>query len=104
MPPDEIEMVVSELGLDPDWSAAYTANSGQQDTVIRVQLTEARKKSAQEYAVLLRHAFATDPQFADLRFSFDTGGMVSTALNYGVSSPVDVQIEMGSGTRDEAMK
>ena len=102
IPADEREMIVSEMGLDPDWSAAYTANSGQQDTVIRIQLTEGRKRSAQEYAVLLRHAFADDPQFADLRVSFDTGGMVSTALNYGVSSPIDVQIE--GGTREEAMK
>jgi multidrug efflux pump subunit AcrB len=98
----QIEMIVSELGLDPDWSAAYTANSGQQDTVIRIQLTEARAKSAQEYATDLRKAFAEDERFADLRFSFDTGGMVSTALNFGVSSPIDVQIE--GGTKDEAMK
>jgi multidrug efflux pump subunit AcrB len=88
--------------LDPDWSAAYTANSGQQDTVMRVQLTEERARSAQEYAVLLRHAFAEDSRFDDLRINFDTGGMVSTALNYGVSSPIDVQIE--GGTREEAMK
>ena len=95
-------MIVSEMGLDPDWSAAYTANSGQQDTVIRMQLSEERQHSAQEYAIELRHALAADPQFADLRVSFDTGGMVSTALNYGVSSPIDVQIEGGS--REQAMK
>ncbi len=102
IPAKEREMVVSEIGLDPDWSAAYTANSGQQDTVIRVQLTEARKRSAQEYAVVLREALQADPRFADLSFSFDTGGIVSTALNFGVSSPIDVQIEGGS--REEAMK
>src|SRR5262249_54183671 len=33
IPKHEMEMIVSELGLDPDWSAAYTANSGQQDVV-----------------------------------------------------------------------
>jgi multidrug efflux pump subunit AcrB len=101
IPPTEREMIVSEMGLDPDWSAAYTANSGQQDTVIRIQLTEARRHSAQEYAVLLRHAFKEEPRFADLRVSFDTGGMVSTALNFGVSSPIDVQIE--GGTLDEGL-
>ena len=46
----ELEMIVTEMGLDPDWSAAYTANSGQQDAVIRVQLNEKRSHSAQEYA------------------------------------------------------
>ena len=96
IPREEREMIVSELGLDPDWSAAYTANAGQQDTVIRVQLSEHRKRTAQEYAVRLRHAFAAEARFNDLRVSFDTGGMVSTALNYGVSSPIDIQIEGGS--------
>ena len=43
IPADEREMIVSEMGLDPDWSAAYTANSGQQDAVIRIQLNEKRK-------------------------------------------------------------
>jgi multidrug efflux pump subunit AcrB len=92
IPRKDREKVVTELGVDPDWSSAYTANSGQQDGVIRIQLTEQRSKSSQEYAVLLRHAFATEPDFADLRVSFDTGGMVSTALNYGASSPIDIQI------------
>jgi multidrug efflux pump subunit AcrB len=93
IPAREREMVVTELGLDPDWSAAYTANSGQQDAVVRIQLTEKRTLSAQEYAIKLRHLFDADPRFADLRISFDTGGMVSTALNLGASSPVDVEVQ-----------
>lgn len=102
IPAGEREMIVSEVGLDPDWSAAYTANSGQQDTIIRVQLTEQRTRSAQQYAVKLRHLLSDDPRFADLRVSFDTGGMVSTALNYGASSPIDIQIE--GGTPEKALK
>jgi multidrug efflux pump subunit AcrB len=96
IPAGEREMIVTELGLDPDWSAAYTANSGQQDAVVRVQLTEKRALSAQEYAELLRHKFVANPAFNDLRFSFDTGGMVSTALNMGASSPIDIQIQGGT--------
>jgi multidrug efflux pump subunit AcrB len=96
IPRSEREMITSEIGLDPDWSAAYTANSGQQDTVVRVQLTEKRSLSAQEYAVKLRHLLAANSQFNDLRISFDTGGMVSTALNYGASSPIDIQISGGT--------
>jgi multidrug efflux pump subunit AcrB len=99
IPAREREMIVTELGLDPDWSAAYSANSGQQDAVIRVQLNETRRKSAQEYAVLLRHKFAAQPNFNDLRLSFDTGGMVATALNYGASSPIDIQIQGGTQTQ-----
>jgi multidrug efflux pump subunit AcrB len=97
IPAAERDIIVSEMGLDPDWSVAYTANAGQQDAVIRVQLNEKRTASAQEYAVRLRHLFAEEPRFADLRFNFDTGGMVSTALNMGASSPIDIQVEGGKG-------
>jgi multidrug efflux pump subunit AcrB len=96
IPPHELQMIVSEIGLNNDWSAAYSANGGQQDTVIRLQLKPERTKSAQEYAVLLRKRLATDPKFTDLEFSFDTGGMVSAALNFGASSPIDIQITGGT--------
>jgi multidrug efflux pump subunit AcrB len=93
IPAKERDMVVTELGIDPDWSASFTANSGQQDATVRVQLNEKRTLSAQEYAIKLRHLFSSDSRFADLRISFDTGGMVSTALNMGASSPVDVEVQ-----------
>ncbi len=96
VPPHELQMVVSEIGLNNDWSAAYSQNAGQQDTVIRLQLAPERTRSAQEYAVLLRKKLAGDPRFSDLEFSFDTGGMVSAALNFGAASPIDIQITGGT--------
>jgi multidrug efflux pump subunit AcrB len=96
IPPHELKMVVSEIGLNNDWSAAYSLNAGQQDTVIRIQLTEERTLSAQQYAVALRRALIAKPEFSDLEFSFDTGGMVSAALNFGASSPIDVQVTGGT--------
>src|SRR5262249_3992801 len=50
-----------------------------------------------------RHRFQENDRFADLRVSFDTGGMVSTALNNGASSPIDIQIS-GSPTDPEMVK
>lgn len=96
IPPHELEMVVSEIGLNNDWSAAYSANAGQQDTVIRLQLKPERSHSAQEYAVMLRKRMAEDPRFSDLEFSYDTGGMVSAALNFGAASPIDIQVIGGT--------
>ena len=96
IPGHELQMVVSEIGLNNDWSAAYSQNAGQQDTVLRVQLSPDRSKSAQEYAILLRKAFAAESKYADLEFSFDTGGMVSAALNFGAASPIDIQITGGT--------
>ncbi|HXG08502.1 MAG TPA: efflux RND transporter permease subunit [Gemmataceae bacterium] len=98
--PGDLRMIVSEVGTTTNWSAAYTPNSGPQDAVIKVQLTDNRSKTAQEYASLLRRKFAErqqgDPEFADLRISFDTGGMISAALNYGATSPIEIQVVGGS--------
>lgn len=101
IPAKERTMIVCELGLVSDWSAAYTLNAGTQDTVIKIQLSEHRTKSSQKYASDLRKKFLADPRFTDLRVSFDTGGMVSAALNQGANSPVDIQIS--GGTQAEAM-
>lgn len=96
IPARERRMVISELGLVPDWSAAYTPNAGTQDTVIKIQLSDQRTLSSQQYASLIRRRLLDEPRFADLRVSFDTGGMISAALNYGASSPIDVQVLGGS--------
>jgi multidrug efflux pump subunit AcrB len=101
IPAKERSMIVSEIGLNPDWSSAYTANAGQQDTVIRIQLSEERTLTSQRWAVKLRHALSGTERFSDLQFSFDTGGMVAAALNFGASSPIDIQLT--GGTMDQAM-
>jgi Cu/Ag efflux pump CusA len=96
IPANERSTIISELGLNPDWSSAYTTNAGQQDSILRVQLLPKRSKSAGEYAVQLRQAFRENPAFADLQAEFDTGGMISTALNLGATSPIDIEIEGGT--------
>ena len=48
IPAPEIKMIVSELGVTANWSAAYTANSGPQDAVVKIQLTDAKALIQQE--------------------------------------------------------
>ncbi len=97
--PSDLRMIIAELGTATNWSSAYTANSGPQDAVVKIQLHDERSRTAQEYASLLRKRFEErqylDSDFADLRLSFDTGGMVSAALNYGASSPLEIQVAGG---------
>lgn len=102
--PEDLEMVISELGVVPDWSAAYTPNSGPQDAVLKIQLSEHRSLSAQQYATLLREKL--NAKFPGIEFAFNTGGIVSAALNYGALSPIDVQIvgKVNEQTREFARK
>ncbi len=91
-PETDLKLYISEIGVTPDWSAAYTPNAGPMDTVIKVQLESERMHSAQEYVAMLRDRFTHDPKFADLEFAFDSGGMIRGAMNEGKSTPINIRV------------
>ena len=114
----DLELVISEIGLTADWSAAFTPNAGPMDAVLKVQMVADRTQSAQEAVGTLRRGFAADPEFrailtqvhsrrlatrelpagtpafgpTDLEFAFDAGGMIRSAMNEGKSTPINVRI------------
>ncbi len=88
----DLQLVISEIGVVADLSAAYTPNAGPMDAVVKVQLTPERDRSAQDYVQALREALAADRRFADLEFAFDAGGMIRAAMNQGKSSPINVRV------------
>ncbi len=96
IPASDIRLIVSEIGLTTDWSAAYTENSGQMDTVVRVQLNEKRSDTTARLASRIREALKIDPGMADLRIGVNTGGVISAALNQGATSPIEIAILGGS--------
>jgi multidrug efflux pump subunit AcrB len=88
----DLELVLSEIGVTADWSAAYTPNAGPMDSVVKIQLAPHREKTSQEYVKVLREGFAANPKFENLEFAFDAGGMVRGALNEGKSTPINIRI------------
>jgi multidrug efflux pump subunit AcrB len=88
----DLQLFISEIGVTPDWSAAYTPNAGPMDTVIKVQLGAERKHSAQEYVDRLRAELAANKHFSDLEFAFDAGGMIRGAMNEGKSTPINIRV------------
>jgi multidrug efflux pump subunit AcrB len=89
---DDMQLIISELGVVADLSAAYTPNAGPMDAVVKVQLKDEREHSAQEWVARLRTGFAKNPKFSDLEFAFDAGGMIRSAMNEGKSTPLNVRI------------
>ncbi len=85
-------MFITEIGVTPDWSAAFTPNAGPMDAVIRIQLNPERSLSAQQYVKKLRDGLAKVSKFADLEFAFDAGGMMHSAMNEGKSSPISIRV------------
>ena len=92
IPEHDLELIVSEIGVTADWSAAYTQNAGPMDAMVKVQLAEHRGHSAQEYASKVRAAVSREPRFANLEFAFDTGGLIRGALNEGKSTPLNIRV------------
>ena len=90
--PEDLKLIVSEIGVTPDWSAAYTPNAGKMDAVVRIQLSEEHSVGAYEYADKLRRAAAEEPRFADLEFAFNAGGLIRGALNEGKPTPINVRV------------
>jgi len=92
IPEHDLQMIVSQIGVTPDISAAYTPNAGPMDAVIKVQLKQHRGKTSQYYVREMREVLKRHPKLGTLEYSFDAGGMVRSALNEGKSTPINIQI------------
>src|SRR3989475_11399160 len=90
IPEQDRQTIISNMGVLNDWPAAYTPNSGTQDATIAIQLKGGYKTPTREYVKRLRTKLKE--QFPGVQFIFNTGGIVTTALNFGLPSPIDIQI------------
>jgi multidrug efflux pump subunit AcrB len=91
LPDSEMAILITNIGVLLDWPAAYTPNAGSMDSFLLVQLKEQRDRSAMDYASEVRRRLKA--KFPGVEFAVDTGGMLTAALNQGLPSPIDVQVE-----------
>ena len=89
-PKSDLRMLITNIGVLMDWPAAYTPNSGPMDAFVLVQLKEGRR-DVFRLADKLRHRLEHD--FPEADFAFDTGGMLSAALNFGEPAPIHYQVK-----------
>ena len=87
---EDLEQLISNIGVFYDLPAAYTPNSGTQDAFIGLQLKEGHSISTFDYAITLRQKL--NANFPGVEVSFNTGGLITAALNEGKPAPIDVQI------------
>ena len=88
--PDELGVIVSNIGITPDFSAMYTSNSGQHTAFVQVSLKEGHRISSHEYMDRMRQRLLKD--MPKVTTYFQTGGLVDAVLNLGLPAPIDVQI------------
>jgi HAE1 family hydrophobic/amphiphilic exporter-1 len=88
--PKDLKMVVSNIGVVPDFSSLYTTNAGPYTATMQVALNEPHRLTSFEYMDQVQEAMAT--QFPDIRTFFSSGSMVDAILNMGMPAPIDIQV------------
>lgn len=91
IPAEDLSMVISNAGLIYGFPAAFTQNSGTQDVFFNIELTAHRQHSSQYYAKVIREGMKKD--FPQVEIGVQLGGLLTSALNGGLLSPIDVQFE-----------
>jgi HAE1 family hydrophobic/amphiphilic exporter-1 len=88
--PDDLNTVVSNIGLMADLSALFTSNSGMHTAFVQVGLKEDHHESSFVYMNEVRRRISA--QLPQLRTYFQSGGLVDAVLNQGAPAPIDVQV------------
>jgi HAE1 family hydrophobic/amphiphilic exporter-1 len=88
--PKDLKLIVSNIGVVPDFSALYTTNSGAYTATVQVQLNDSHRLSSFDYMDRVQKRMAN--QFPDIRTFFSSGSMVDAILNAGMPAPIDVQV------------
>ncbi len=87
--PDDLELITSNVGVQPGFSSIYTSNAGPHTATVQVALKEGHRIGSYEYMERTRRAIAAELQH--LSAYFQSGGMVDAVLNQGLPAPIDIQ-------------
>ncbi|WP_447980530.1 efflux RND transporter permease subunit [Candidatus Nitrospira bockiana] len=98
VPARELEQLVSNIGLPQGWMVLYTPINGPHQAFLLVALTRNHTTHTDDIIARLRPRLMKE--FPGLKFSFQTGGIVSDVINFGLPAPIDVKV---SGPKLEAL-
>ena len=90
VPPSELQIIVSNIGITTDFSAIYTPNSAPHTAFVEVSLKENHKVGSYEYMRRVRDELSE--QLPQLSTYFQSGGLVDAVINLGLPAPIDIQV------------
>jgi HAE1 family hydrophobic/amphiphilic exporter-1 len=97
VPASELAMIVSNIGVTPDFSAIYTPNSAPHTAFVQASLKEGHKTGSYEYMRRVREQL--NRRLPQLSTYFQSGGLVDAVLNLGLPAPIDVQVSGNNLTK-----
>ncbi|HEY6263268.1 MAG TPA: efflux RND transporter permease subunit [Candidatus Acidoferrum sp.] len=90
LPANELQIIVSNIGITTDFSAIYTPNSASHTAFVQVSLKEGHKVGSYEYMRRVREQLSQ--KLPQLSTYFQSGGLVDAVINLGLPAPVDLQV------------
>jgi len=90
VPANELQIIVSNIGITTDFSAIYTPNSAPHTAFVQVSLKEGHKVGSYEYMRRVRTQLRQ--QLPQLSTYFQSGGLVDAVINLGLPAPIDIQV------------
>jgi HAE1 family hydrophobic/amphiphilic exporter-1 len=88
--PEDLGMIVSNIGATPGFSSIYTSNSAMHTAFVQVSLKPEHKIGSYDYMARVKQRLETETP--ELTAYFQSGGLVDAVLNLGLPAPIDVQV------------
>jgi multidrug efflux pump subunit AcrB len=88
--PEDLGILVDNIGVDNGFSAVYTSNAAMHTGFIQVGLRPEHRVGSYEYIRRIKKRIAQEmPQIAPF---FSTGSLVDAVVSMGAPAPIDVQV------------
>ena len=85
VPEHDLGMIVSNIGVDPGFSAIYTSNSAMHTSYVQVALKPGHRTGSYEYIARVKKAM--EEELPQLTPYFGSGSLVESTLNMGLAAP-----------------
>lgn len=90
VPKEDLDEVVANIGMYYGDAGRFAPNTGPHTAFVLVSLVTGHKGHSNDYIAELRERLRRDLPGIDV--AFQTGGIVSDVLNFGLRAPVDIQV------------
>ncbi|MGA3073445.1 MAG: efflux RND transporter permease subunit [Bryobacteraceae bacterium] len=90
IPERDLAMIVSNIGVDPGFSAIYTSNSAMHTAFVQVGLKPGHQTGSSEYMARVKDHMREE--MPELAAYFSSGSLIDAVLNLGLAAPIDVQV------------
>jgi multidrug efflux pump subunit AcrB len=87
---EDLEMIVSNVGVDPGFSAVYTSNSAMHTAFVQTSLKSGHQTGSYEYIAEVKRRM--QKEMPELTAFFSSGSLVDSVVNMGMPAPIDVQV------------